>query len=418
MSSLTSEMKTLPTWFASRQEQAAAKIESLTLPSRRVEAWRFGSLKKLNLEEFKGQDSFSLIAEPTAHLEETAARFVFANDQLISQTGLLPEGAICLSLREALEAHPELVEKHFMQQEVKLGSARYAAIHESRVQDGVFLYLPENVKLTAPVEIQRVIGGEKAVVFPHTLIVTQEGAKAEVLETFLSADDASPAWVLAVADLAAGPRSELTYAAVQDLNSQSRMIQINETSVDEEATLKSFLLSMGAEWARQESCCRLLGKGAHSDMLAISVPSGTQEFDQRTFQHHVSPGAYSDLLYKNTLHDKSKTVFSGLIFVDEDAHDTDAYQTCRNLLMSDESEANSMPGLEINADQVKCSHGSTSSQISDDEIFYLQARGIDPLRARQMIAKGFSMEVIEKIGNEAIEKVLVQYLDQAFSRVA
>ena len=98
-------------------------------------------------------------------------------------------------------------------------------------------------------------------------------------------------------------------------------------------------------------------------MLSVSIPAREQEYDQRTFQHHVSPGAYSDLLYKNSLYDNAKTIFSGLIFVDEGAHHTDAYQTCRNLLMSDTCEANSMPGLEINADQVKCSHGSTSSQI-------------------------------------------------------
>jgi hypothetical protein len=114
-------------------------------------------------------------------------------------------------------------------------------------------------------------------------------------------------------------------------------------------------------------------------MLSVSIPAREQEYDQRTFQHHVSEGAYSDLLYKNSLYDNSKTIFSGLIFVDEGAHHTDAYQTCRNLLMSDTCEANSMPGLEINADQVKCSHGSTSSQIHDEEIFYLRARGIDPV---------------------------------------
>jgi Fe-S cluster assembly protein SufD len=152
-------------------------------------------------------------------------------------------------------------------------------------------------------------------------------------------------------------------------------------------------------------------------MLSVSIPHLEQEYDQRTFQHHVAEGAYSDLLYKNTLYGHSKTVFSGLIFVDENAHHTDAYQTCRNLLMTDDCEANSMPGLEINADQVKCSHGSTSSQIADEEIFYLQARGIDPVQARQLIARGFSVEAVERIENEQAEALVLSFMDAKFARI-
>jgi Fe-S cluster assembly protein SufD len=153
-------------------------------------------------------------------------------------------------------------------------------------------------------------------------------------------------------------------------------------------------------------------------MLSIAIPAHTQEYDQRTFQHHVAPGAFSDLLYKNSLYDFSSAIFSGLIFVDEGAHQTDAYQTCRNLLMSDTCEANSMPGLEINADQVKCSHGSTSAQISDEEIFYLRARGIDPVRARQLIARGFSVEVVERLGDEDVERLVIAFIDDKFVHIA
>jgi len=152
-------------------------------------------------------------------------------------------------------------------------------------------------------------------------------------------------------------------------------------------------------------------------MLSVSIPDHEQEYDQRTFQHHVSEGTYSDLLYKNTLYGHSKTVFSGLISVDEKAHHTDAYQTCRNLMMTDDCEANSMPGLEINADQVKCSHGSTSSQIADEEIFYLQARGIDPVSARQLIARGFSIDVVERLKDEATEALILKFIDAKFARI-
>ena len=224
-------------------------------------------------------------------------------------------------------------------------------------------------------------------------------------------------WVVAVNDLVAGEGSSLTYVAVQDLNEVSRMLQVNETTVGAKARAKSFTLNVGAEWVRQESLSRMAGEGAHSDMLSVNIPARDQRYDQRTFQHHASPHTYSDLLYKNSLYDVSKTVFSGLILVDEGAHYTDAYQTCRNLLMSDDAEATSMPGLEINADQVKCSHGSTSSQIHEDEIFYLCARGICPTTARQLVARGFSVEAIERLENPAIEEMILTFVDRKFAHI-
>ena len=174
----------------------------------------------------------------------------------------------------------------------------------------------------------------------------------------------------------------------------------------------------GAAWARQEFLSRLEGENSHSDMLSVSIARDEQEYDQRTFQHHASARSYSDLLYKNTLYDESRTIFSGLILVDEEAHQTDAYQTCRNLLMSEAAEANSMPGLEINADQVKCSHGSTSAMIDDDEIFYLRARGIKPHVARQLVAQGFSVESISRLRNEALEELVLSFAAREFHRIS
>ena len=152
-------------------------------------------------------------------------------------------------------------------------------------------------------------------------------------------------------------------------------------------------------------------------MISVAIANGDQEIDQRTLQHHAQPSTTSNLLYKNALYGRSRSIFAGLIQVDQGAHQTDAYQTCRNLLLSDEVEANSMPGLEINADGVKCSHGSTSSQIDDDEIFYFVARGITPRIARKLIAIGFSTEPIQRLKNEAIEELLVAQIGQRFEDV-
>ncbi|HEY8962183.1 MAG TPA: Fe-S cluster assembly protein SufD [Luteolibacter sp.] len=408
-----------PAWFAERQRAAWQRFLETPQPKRGDEPWRFSSVKQLDFAAFARPEvsaASDLVLRSVA-LESPVAKFVFANDVLLHAESNLPEGVVCLPLADALVSHGDLVREHFMKQETRLGSAKWTALHEAHLTNGLFVHVPKNVEVAGTIEVFHWVAGENAAIFPHTLIVTGANAKVRVVDYFQSAD-ASPGLVLAVNDLIAGPGSKLDYLAIQALNEKSKIVQVNETGAGKDASTTGFILNTGASWARNESLCRLEGEGARSDMLSVSVPARDQEYDQRTFQHHVSAGAYSDLLYKNSLYDKARTIFSGLIFVDEGAHRTDAYQTCRNLLMSGDAEANSMPGLEINADDVKCSHGSTSCPISDEEIFYLRARGIDPARARQLIARGFSVEVIERLGDEAVEEMVLRFLDDKFAHIA
>lgn len=412
---------TLPNWFTARQEAAQTRYQSTPTPKRGDETWRFSNLKQLDFAAFQAQTGIASASDLTARskgLEKTAAKFIFVNDTLIHSESRLPAGVICMSLAEALVNHGELVEQHFMKQETRLGSAKYAAWHEASVSNGLFIHTGDHMEIDGTIEVHHWISGANTVTFPHTLVVTGNSSKVRVIDIFRSEDETSPGLAIAFNDLSAGPNSQLDYVAIQSFNEVTRVIQINETSTARDASAKGFILNTGASWARNECLSRLEGEGSRSDMLSVSIPARTQEYDQRTFQHHVSPGANSDLLYKNSLYDFSKSIFSGLIFVDEGAHHTDAYQTCRNLLMSDTCDANSMPGLEINADQVKCSHGSTSSQIHDEEIFYLCARGIDPVRARQLIARGFSVSVIERLEDDATEELILSFVDDKFDHIA
>ena len=404
---------TLPAWFTNRQQAAQARYEATPAPKRGDEPWRFSNFKQLDFTGFEKGTAAAPedLAQRSTGLESPAAKFIFCNDTLISSESNLPDGVVCLPLADALISHSDLVEAHFMKQETRLGSAKFAAWHEANVTNGLFIHVPKNIEIDGVIEVHHWINGANTVIFPHTLIVTETHAKVRVVDIFRSTTELDPGVAVAVNDLSAGPGSSLDYVAIQALNEVTRMIQINETSTARDASATGFILNIGASWARNESLSRLEGAGSRSDMLSVSIPAREQEYDQRTFQHHVSNGATSDLLYKNSLYDHSKTIFSGLIFVDEGAHHTDAYQTCRNLLMSDTCEANSMPGLEINADQVKCSHGSTSAQISDDEIFYLRARGIDPSLARQLIALGFATEAVERIGHEDLEALLISFIE-------
>lgn len=409
---------TFPAWFAERQQQAWHTFQSLPTPKRGDEQWRFSSFAKASLDGLE-LDRIVPVPENIMSLchgtSAAVARMVFLNNSLIFSETKLPAGVICLPLAEALVSQCDLVRPHFMSREARLGSAKFAALHAAHVKNGVFLHIPEGVQLEGNIEIFHFFTGENTISLPHSLIVADKNSSARVIESYQNLSEDDETLVISVNDLCAAYGSSLDYVALQQLNQKSRIISINAADTAKNAASTNFTLNTGAAWARSEFLSRLEGEGARSNMLAVSAPGWDQEYDQRTFQHHVSPGAFSDLLYKNSLYNESRTIFSGLIFVDEGAHRTDAYQTCRNLLMSNQAEANSMPGLEINADDVKCSHGSTSSQISDEEIYYLRARGIHEDRARQLIARGFSVEVINRLNHEPTETLILNALDRKFS---
>jgi Fe-S cluster assembly protein SufD len=205
-----------------------------------------------------------------------------------------------------------------------------------------------------------------------------------------------------VNDLWVGEGAHVNYVCAQAWSERTLAVQINSTIVGRDASARALTVNLGGEHIRTESVSHLRGQGGRSDMLAVTVADQKQEIDQRTFQIHEAPNTFSDLLYKNALDDEARTIFSGLIRVSPGAHKTDAYQKVRNLLLSDEAEANSMPGLEIEADDVRCTHGATSGQIEDEELFYLRSRGIPMKDAQRLIVHGFLDEVLERLGDKLL----------------
>jgi len=415
----------LPDWFRDQQRAAWAEFEALPNPTRKDQAWRFSSVNLLDLSPFKyggtlTDEERAAILEKSRGLDNVAGRLIFAGDQLVRRDVLSEKlrqrGVIFQPLERAIVEHPELFRKYFMSQAAILGSAKFAALHQAMVSSGTFLYVPRGVEIELPIEIFHWLHGENAAVFPHLLLVTDELAKVTVIESFRSVDREVSGFACGVNDLIAGPGARVTYVCAQDWGSNVVALQMNSTIVDHDASAMSLNLHLGGKYSRFESLSRLIGEGGRSDLLAVSVASGTQEFDARTLQDHVSPHTASDLLYKNALDDRARSIFGGLIRVEPHAHFTDAYQKVRNLLLSDDSEANSMPGLEILADNVRCTHGATSGQIDKDELFYLRTRGISVSVAQRLIVTGFLNEVIERLDQPAIADQLRQLIDEKFAR--
>ncbi len=392
---------------------ALREYETSPAPTRKDEAWRFASIAALDLAEFEPAppvaDARRIIAASRG-LEKTSAKMVFGNNDLIeTDCAGLPPGVVLTTLDAAARDHRDVFNTFFMAQPVELGSHKFAALHRARVSGGAFLHVPANTDVALPVEIFHWAEGDRSSVFPHTLVVCGENSRVTVVDRFASADG-KRAFACGVNDLHLAPGAQLTYIAVQDWSHNALAFHLNSTIVGTGATATSLTLNFGGGFVRCESLSRLVGEGARSEMYSINPVEGTREIDHRTLQDHVAPHATSDLLYLNALDDKSRTIFAGLIKVQPGAHGTDAYQKVRNLILSDDADPNSMPGLEILTDDVRCSHGATNGPVSEDELFYMQARGIPRDAARRLVVNGFFLSLLEKIPSPALRDHLATLL--------
>jgi len=419
------ELRDLPDWFRDQQHAAWEKFESIPRPTRKDQPWRFSNVDLLDLAPFKfspalSDDDRANVLKYSRGLDRFAGRLIFAGDQLIERNvvsdDLKKRGVIFQPLERAMIEHADLFRKHFMSQPAVLGSAKFAALHKALVSNGTFLFVPRGVEIEQPIEIFHWLRGEGVSVFPHLLLITDELAKVTVVEHFRSCDARATGFACGVNDLIAGPGAKVTYVCAQNWGENVVALQMNTTTVDHDASAMSLNLNLGSKYSRFESLSRLVGEGGRSDLLAVAVATNEQEFDARTLQDHISPRTASDLLYKNALDDRARCTFGGLIRVEPHAHFTDAYQKVRNLLLSDDSEANSMPGLEILADNVRCTHGATSGQINEDEMFYLHSRGIPTKVAQRLIVTGFLNDVIQRLDQPSIADYLRGLIDQKFAR--
>ncbi|HEY0946834.1 MAG TPA: SufD family Fe-S cluster assembly protein, partial [Opitutaceae bacterium] len=346
-----SQRSYLPKWWLEAKKAAWNQFNALPLPARTDERWRFSNVASLSLEGFDVPEEPSTVV-PHLPAFAHASEIIYSNRQVVGRTTVPPElaakGVIFTSLDEALRDHGDLIRAYFQKLPANLGSEKFVALNTALTASGAFLYVPAGIEVALPFVVQHTVTGANKAIFPHTIVVLGDNAKATVVEFFVSGDTGAHL-ASGVNDLHAGAGAQLTYIGAQNWSRDTLAFQANSIVAERDARVLSLNVHLGGRQARHESHSRLLGPGAHSEMLALTVANGAQEFDQRTLQTHVAPHTSSNLLYKNALLDQAKTIFSGLIVVEPDAQKTDAYQSNRNLMLSDAAEANSLPGLEIQA---------------------------------------------------------------------
>ena len=413
-----------PSWLAERRAAGLDQFKNLAMPTARAEEWRFASVGKLGIDNFNPVEApcaatLDALTERSNLVSDRAGRMVYVDDAPAKFERISPElakqGVIYLPISEAVEQHPELMEKYFLKESTELGSQKFFGLHAATVKAGAVLYVPKGVEIEKPFVNYYWTSASRAAVFPHTLIIAEDNSKASVVDIFFSETEENEALNISVSNIHAGANAQVFRKVVQDWNEKTVSFQLDTTVADRDAQVKNVAVNIGAERARFENQTRIEGAGADVKMYSLTVAEGRQEFDQRSYQTHNAPMAVSDLLYKNALLDNSRTIFSGLIKVAEGSQQTDAYQTNRNLLLDPSADANALPGLEILANDVRCSHGATTGNVDKEELFYMMQRGIPQRVAMQLMVFGFFEEVIEKIDSEELVENLRQLIHQKFS---
>jgi Fe-S cluster assembly protein SufD len=319
---------------------------------------------------------------------------------------LSPRGVIFGGLDTALVEHGDLIKRYFMTDIVKANDGYFAALHGAFWQGGTFLYVPKGVEVQLPLRAATWLADRNAS-FTHTLIVLEEGARAVFIDEYASPTrDKAQALVAGALEMLVAPGAQLDYVTFQDWGHHVFNFTHERALIDRDATLHWVSASLGSRLTKSFLDSRLIGPGSTSLMSGVYFVDGAQHIDIDTEQNHVAAHTTSDLLYKGALKDKARSVWQGNIRVYPNAQRTDAYQVNRNLVLSHEARADSIPGLEIEANDVRCTHGAAASQIDREEVFYLMSRGIGEPVARQLIVNAFFKPVLDRIPHESVRERL------------
>jgi Fe-S cluster assembly protein SufD len=375
-----------PGWFAERRLHAFDVFDKLELPNPKGEEWRYTDVRKFDFSIFDPPRPTRSAPEPSAELSA--------------------EGVVVTDFVTALQDYPDLLREHFFT-EVPIEEHKFTALHGAFLSDGVLVYVPRGVELSVPLEVFRDIS-EGGSAFPHTTIVVDELASLTFVDRFRSPDREQPSMCSSVVEIEARQGATVNYISLQEWGRNVHHFQTQRFTGHRDTTVRSLAVQLGAAFARAQVESVLKGQGSFSEMLGLYFADTDQHFAQRTLQSHDAENSTSDLLYKGALKEHSRSEYSGLIRVAKGAQGTDAYQANRNIVLSEEAVARSIPQLEIEANEVRCTHGATVAPVEEEHLFYLMSRGIDRVTAQKLVVFGFFGDVLDRIRVPALREELAQ----------
>lgn len=406
-----------PAWMHARRLAAWEAFERLPMPAvTRPEEWRRTDVAGLDLGAFALPDGAEAPARPqfigtVARAAGERAGLLTHQDDRVASSDLgdaaARQGVVFTDLSTATLTHPDLVRDHLMTTVVRPDEHRLRALHAALWSGGTFLYVPRGVEVALPMIAQTWLGLPGCAIFPHTLVVAEEGSKVTLVELFASVPSGARTLAVGVTELVVRAGAQVRYVAVQEWGPPMWEVgSLVRAHLGRDASLHSLVVSLGGGLVKLDVESLLAGPGASSEMLGLYFGTGRQHVDIHTLQEHRAPSTSSDLLYRGAVKDTARAVFAGLIRVDPGAQKTNAFQANRNLILSGGARSDSIPKLEIMANDLRCTHGSATSRLDEEQIFYLMSRGLSRKRAMFMIVEGFFADVFERIPVERVRAYL------------
>ncbi len=400
-----------PDWLRDQRAKAWAKFEELPLPGQKDEEWMRTDIRLFRLDRFgfpaERPAGATLPAGLLTHKVELGGQ-VTAWDSHPHSARLNDKwarrGVLFGSLDELIAEHGDLVRPHLFRA-VDANYDKFAALHAAAWSGGTLLYVPRGVVIDEPLHMLSVIS-PGAADLGHALVILEEGADATLLAETASLDEQSSGLHCGAVELLLGPGARMRYVNLQHWATGVWHFAHQKALVDRGAALQWTIAALGSRLAKVNQHVALVGRGASAQVNGVMFTEGKQHLSYHTLQHHQAPSCKSDLLYKSALQDVSRTVWRGMIKVDPAAQKTDGYQRNDNLMLSDHARSDSIPGLEILADDVRCTHGSTTGRVDDEQIFYARCRGLTRKEAVRMVVAGFFQQVFDRITIESVREAL------------
>lgn len=365
---------------------AFERFEALPFPDARTEGWRRTDLTGIDLTPPPPTQTLADLTVSDA--DARAGATVDTLDEAVPRQ-MAPQAATLLK---------------------GLSLAKFSSLTQAAWRGGAYVYVPQGAQLAEPILVHWRRGP-----YPRLYVVLGPNARATIVETH----DRESGFTSGVVDLVAMDGAQLTYVHVQNQPRGAVVFSHQHARVGKDAKLVTLNFAMGGRMSRSDIEVELIGQGAESDMLGLVFGESDQQFDFHTLQGHRAPDTRSDLLFKSALDDRSHSTYTGVISIGKDAPRSEAYQANRNLLLSDAARADTEPKLEILIDDVaRCTHGATIGPVDDDQMFYLQSRGLDPDASARLIVEGFFEEVLRKAGDDRATAGLLQLIAPHVERLA
>ena len=400
------------------RQQALERFDKLGFPTIRHEEWKYSNVKNLVNQafEFNAVTNFSakdLEEMPIPNLEGNILYFINGIYNTELSTIVSPDSELqILTFAEAAKTQPELVEQYFNKYSDYQDNA-FTALNTAFAQNGVFVHVSDNKVVNQPIILRFISDARTLNVAsqPRNLIVVGKRAEVQIAEAYRSFGE-NASFTNAVTEFIVGEEANVHYYKVQNESDKSYHIGTTSVLQASKSVFTANTVTANGGFVRNNLNIKIDGEYAEANMYGLYIPNGKQHIDNHTVVDHAKPNSNSNELYKGILKGKSTGVFNGKIFVRQDAQKTNAFQSCKNVLLSEDASMNTKPQLEIWADDVKCSHGTTTGQLNDDALFYMQARGISKDSARALLTLAFAQDVIDKFEIVAIKEYLQALIEE------